>query len=124
MVLHHHSAPSLTNGNSQVAYWRDRLTAGVRSQLRGDYGNAWEVSVAQRISDFIALQHPRAVCDGCICKELDFYSTAQAAQITEALGTTSDFDRRSGQCMRCERIKMVIRAAATPPAAILQIEPG
>jgi hypothetical protein len=66
--------------------------------------------VAQRINDFITGHFPNTVCDRCICEELDFYSSAQAVQITEALGTTSDFERRHGRCVLCKNERIVIRA--------------
>lgn len=66
--------------------------------------------VAQRVNDFITGRHPDAVCDKCICEEMGFNSHAHAAQITGALGTTSDFDRRSGVCVLCKNERTVIRA--------------
>lgn len=66
--------------------------------------------VAKQVNDFITSHHPNAVCDSCICKAMDFNSHAHAAQITGALGTTSDFDRQLGECVICKNERIVIRA--------------
>jgi hypothetical protein len=75
-------------------------------------GNHWEGSslIAQKINDFVTQHRPNALCDKCICEALDYYSSADAALIAEALGTTPDFDRRRGQCVLCQNERMVIRA--------------
>ena len=88
--------------------WRDRLAAEGRPQPS-------EVSppIAQRINDFIAGNFPNAFCDRCVCEALDFYSSAQAAQIADALGTTSEFDRRRGLCVVCKNEKIVLSANRT-----------
>ena len=85
--------------------WRDRLAAEGRPQPS-------EVSppIAQRINDFIAGNFPNAVCDRCVFEALDFYSSAQAAQIADALGTTSEFDRRRGLCVVCKNERIVVSA--------------
>ena len=89
--------------------WRDRLAAEGRPQPS-------EVSppIAQRINDFIAGHFPNAVCDMCVCEALDFYSSAHAAQIADGLGTTSDFDRRRGQCVVCKNERIVVSANRAP----------
>jgi hypothetical protein len=66
--------------------------------------------VAQRVNKFIVDHLPDAVCDRCICEAMHFNSHAHAAQITGALGTTSDFDRRRGECALCKNERVVIRA--------------
>jgi hypothetical protein len=66
--------------------------------------------IAQRINDFVTEHRPNAVCDKCICEALDYYSSADAALIAGALGTTPDFDRRLGQCVLCQNERIVIRA--------------
>lgn len=66
--------------------------------------------VAQRVNDFITQQRPKAVCDKCICDAMGFVSHAHSAQITGALGTTSDFDRSKGSCATCKNERVVIRA--------------
>lgn len=66
--------------------------------------------VAQRVNDFITGRAPQAVCDKCICEAMTFNSQAHAAQITGALGTTSDFERRPGLCDLCKNERVVIRA--------------
>lgn len=90
----------------------DRLASEGRPQLLHDFGNASEVSppIAQRINDFIAGNFPNAFCDRCVCEALDFYSSAQAAQIADALGTTSEFDRRRGLCVVCKNERIVVSA--------------
>jgi hypothetical protein len=104
-----------SDGDRHVGYLRNRLIAARRPELRHEYRNASEISspIANRINDFVTGYYPHMVCDRCICEELDFYSSAQAAQITEALGTTSDFDRRHGQCVLCKNERIVIRANRT-----------
>ena len=78
-------------------------------------GNHWEGSslIAQRINDFVTEHRPNAVCDKCICEALYYYSSADSALITEALGTTPDFDQRLGQCVLCQNERLVIRANPT-----------
>jgi hypothetical protein len=107
-----HVAVAPTDGGRRPGYWRDRLIAVGGLELRDDFRGAMDVSapVAQRIHDFLAGNYPNAVCDRCICEALDFYSNAQAALITGALGTTSDFDRRHGQCALCKNERIVVRA--------------
>ena len=96
--------------------WRDRLAAEGRPQLPHHLGNASEVSppIAQRINHFIAGHFPNAVCDRCVCEALDFYSSAEAAQIADALGTTSDFERRRGLCVVCKNERIVASANRAP----------
>ncbi|PWJ86958.1 hypothetical protein C8D77_12056 [Mesorhizobium loti] len=50
-----------------------------------------------------------AVCDSCIVDAVNV-TPAQVAQITGALGTTSDFERDKGVCGSCSQSKTVIRA--------------
>lgn len=69
--------------------------------------------IAQQVNNFITEHRPDAVCDKCICEAMNFNSHAHAAQITGALGTTSDFDRRQGQCSLCKNERIVIRANRT-----------
>jgi hypothetical protein len=109
-------AAARTEGVRHVGYWRDHLVASRRPQLPYDFRNASEVSppIAQRINDFIAGHFPNAVCDRCVCKALDFYSSAQAAQITEALCTTSDFDLLRGLCVVCKNERIVVSANRAP----------
>lgn len=66
--------------------------------------------VAQRVNDYITKRRPKAFCDGCIKTAMDMNSHAHAAQITGALGTTSDFSRESGTCSTCGEIRTVISA--------------
>lgn len=67
------------------------------------------MSTAQRINSWITTHKPDAVCDSCIVDQLNI-TPAHVAQITGALGTTSDFDRDKGICGRCNRDRTVIRA--------------
>lgn len=69
--------------------------------------------VAQRVNDFITSHFPNAVCDKCICLAMKFNSHAHSAQITGALGTTSDFERERGQCILCKGERIVIRNLKT-----------
>lgn len=66
--------------------------------------------IAQKVNEFITSLQPKAVCDKCILEAMNFNSPAHAAQITAALGTTSDFTREQGECSFCKTSKLVIRA--------------
>jgi hypothetical protein len=65
--------------------------------------------VAQKVNDLVT-SHGAPICDGCIIKTLDLTTQAHSAQITAALGTTSDFKRGSGMCSVCKNEKTVIHA--------------
>jgi hypothetical protein len=65
--------------------------------------------VAERINDFIST-HGKPVCDKCIMDALELTAHAHSAQITAALGTTSDFTRNSGRCSLCKNERVVIQA--------------
>jgi hypothetical protein len=67
--------------------------------------------VAQRINDFVTT-HGRPVCDRCIMGALKLTAHAHSAQITGALGTTSDFTRKMGICSLCKNERVVIDAAS------------
>jgi hypothetical protein len=67
--------------------------------------------VAQRVNDWISQHHPRPICANCIVEAIDLSSPAHSAQITAALGTTSDFFRGRGVCSFCRNQRVVIRAA-------------
>lgn len=67
--------------------------------------------VAQRINEHITLEKPNAWCDSCIVKNLFLTAHAHSAQITAALGTTSDFVREMGECSICHEPRKVIRRA-------------
>ena len=69
--------------------------------------------VAQRVNEFITNHHPSAVCDECIMGALKLSAPAHAAQITAALGTTSDFERGIGECVLCKSNRKVIHANRT-----------
>lgn len=67
--------------------------------------------VAQRINEHLTFEKPKAWCDGCIVKSLSLTANAHSAQITAALGTTSDFVREKGECAMCGDERVVIRRA-------------
>ena len=66
--------------------------------------------VAHKINNFITSRRPAAVCDKCIVESLGLTALAHSAQITAALGTTSDFVRERGECSLCKNERMVIHA--------------
>ena len=66
--------------------------------------------VAQKINGLITSRRPASFCDRCIVEALDLTQHAHAAQITAALGTTSDFTRESGECSACKNVRVVIHA--------------
>lgn len=68
------------------------------------------MSVAQQVNDLITSLRPAWICDNCIVEALGLTTSAYSAQITAALGTTSDFVRAEGICMTCHDRKMVIHA--------------
>lgn len=63
--------------------------------------------VAERVNSFIT-ELGKPVCDACIVKGVGLTNHAHAAQITAALGTTSDFTRSTGECHLCKNERMVI----------------
>ncbi len=66
--------------------------------------------VAERVNEFIMGHKPKPVCDNCIVNALSLTAHAHSAQITAALGTTSDFSREKGECSLCKNERTVIRA--------------
>ncbi|TPM30039.1 hypothetical protein [Mesorhizobium sp. B2-3-4] len=67
--------------------------------------------VAERVNQFITERKSKPVCDGCIVDGLKLTTQAHAAQITAALGTTSDFKRERGECSLCKNERTVIRSS-------------
>jgi hypothetical protein len=66
--------------------------------------------VAQLINDFITRKRPAAICDKCVADGVGLGNkAAHPAQITAALGTSSDFIREPGICSVCKNKKTVIR---------------
>jgi hypothetical protein len=64
------------------------------------------MSVPQKINDYVTSKRPASVCDKCIAEALGMANnTAHPAQITGALGTTSDFTREPGRCSVCNSDK-------------------
>jgi hypothetical protein len=73
-----------------------------------------KVLVAQRINNYVTKTRPLTLCDKCIAAGMGLKNeSAHPAQITAALGTTSDFTREHGQCSVCKRQKTVIYANPT-----------
>jgi hypothetical protein len=68
------------------------------------------VLVAQRINDFVK-GHGKPICDKCIMDGLKLTAHAHSAQITAALGTTSDFTRQHDECSVCKNDRTVIQIA-------------
>jgi hypothetical protein len=65
--------------------------------------------IAQQINDYVTtLGAP--ICDGCIVKALNLTAHAHSAQITAALGTTSDFTREMSECSVCKNDRIAITA--------------
>jgi len=64
---------------------------------------------AHRVNSWITTKKPMALCDSCIVDAMNV-TPAQVAQITGALGTTSDFERDKGVCGSCKQAKTVIHA--------------
>ena len=58
--------------------------------------------VAERVNHYLAQRRPDEVCDSCVADHLKLRHQ-QANRVTMALGTTSDFTRKSGQCCDCGR---------------------
>ena len=67
--------------------------------------------IAQKVNKLISEMNGKTICDSCICEAMGFTSHAHSAQITGALGTTSDFDRDKGTCNKCEEVRVVIKSA-------------
>jgi hypothetical protein len=65
--------------------------------------------VAQKINNFITA-HGKPICDGCIVDALHLTAHAHSAQITAALGTTSDFTRERAECSVCSNERAVIHS--------------
>jgi hypothetical protein len=70
------------------------------------------VLVAQRINDFVTT-HGKPVCDRCIMGALKLTAHAHSAQITGALGTTSDFTRKMGTWLTLQERKGRYRCRVT-----------
>jgi len=66
--------------------------------------------VAEKINKYITSLRPSAVCDKCIVKAMGLTAHAHSAQITAALGTTSDFRRANGTCAVCKNDRVTISA--------------
>lgn len=68
------------------------------------------MSVAQSINDYVTKFRPAPICDLCIVSGLGLSRPQHAAQITGALGTTSDFDRGKAVCSKCGENRKSINA--------------
>jgi hypothetical protein len=58
--------------------------------------------IAQRVNDYLTKRRTDEVCDGCVASHLGL-GHQQANRVTMALGTTSDFTRKTGLCADCAR---------------------
>ncbi len=68
-----------------------------------------QMSVPQRINDFITSHKPNAVCNRCIAAGVGLNNAgAHPAQVTGALATTSDFAQKRGECSLCGETRVVI----------------
>lgn len=67
--------------------------------------------VAQKVNDLITGLCGEAICDRCIYDQMNFASHAHSAQITGALGTTSDFIREKSTCGKCGEVRTAISFA-------------
>lgn len=68
------------------------------------------MTIAERVSDWLRQKRSEAYCDDCIQEQLDLSRRQQAFRVTSALGTTSDFERQTGNCSSCGKEKLVTRA--------------
>jgi hypothetical protein len=69
------------------------------------------MKIPEKVSQFLRNHSNSAFCDDCLKKELSLLRRQQAQRVTDALGQTSDFLRRKGQCSTCNAdTKFVIQA--------------
>jgi len=68
------------------------------------------MAVAQTINDLLTQRAPDSLCDDCIAEALNLKRRQQSAQVTQALGTTSDFTRLINICSNCGDDKTVTQA--------------
>jgi hypothetical protein len=68
------------------------------------------MTIAERVSDWLKQKKSARFCDDCIKEELNLSRRQQAFRVTSALGTTSEFERQTGDCTSCGKEKLVIRA--------------
>lgn len=66
--------------------------------------------IAEQVYRFIRDLRPKSVCDDCIAESLNLSRRQQAQRVTNALATTSDFQRWQGTCSICSGAKKVIRS--------------
>ena len=72
------------------------------------------MSIPQQINDYITSKGGAALCNKCIADGLGMSNKgAHPAQVTGALGTTSDFTRGTGECSSCREQREVIHANRT-----------
>lgn len=58
-------------------------------------------TVAERINDYLT-RRPVPLCDDCLAKAVGLSQRQHAATISQALGTTRDFNRYNGSCTDCD----------------------
>lgn len=78
---------------------------------RGWHIEVMAMLVAETVNNYITSKWPHPVCDSCIVKNIGLTKHAHAAQITGALGTTSDFVRERGDCVLCKCSRLVIKSS-------------
>lgn len=65
-------------------------------------------NAAEKVNSIIT-EHGTALCDRCISNRLGLNQTQHAQQITQTLGSTSDFIRADGECAICKGHRKVTR---------------
>ncbi len=58
--------------------------------------------IAEQVNECLTKRRPDEICDSCVADRLKLRHQ-QANRVTMALGTTSDFARKSGICVDCDR---------------------
>ena len=88
--------------------WQRSVLLIERNCLGSKSGAAVDLSLADRINEFITARRPESICDACISRALKVRDQ-QINQVTIALATTSDFDRNPGRCVDCGKEQKVTR---------------
>jgi hypothetical protein len=70
--------------------------------------------LARRIVALLQACQPYNRCDACITTELGLKSSSRVAQVTEALGCTSEFTRIPASCAKCGKQRLAIKTGGTP----------
>lgn len=69
------------------------------------------MTASQAVNDYITKEQ-KPVCDGCIAEALGIRN-GQARTIAQALATTRDFERATGECSVCKETMKVTLAQRT-----------